>query len=918
MKTQSVKPIMIQDPIVQTRWFRSGKAPLALALALASGFAAQAADVLVPGMLKREFFAGGTRPGVVDGTLTTPTSVGALSTFDAPTGVADNYAQRISGFFIPATTGRYVFFIAADDDADLFVSTDETPAKKQLVASETQWSNQRQWLNTGDGTDNAGDPSTKRSDNSVGFLSLTAGKKYYIEGVHHEGGGGDNFAATFKLDTEDDPANGAASRFTGSVIAANLPAGTVSITGQPAAISTIEGVTATFSVKVDSTGIVAPAFQWRKNGSDIAGATSASYTTPLLTLGDNGGKYSVKVTVPGAEAISSEVVLSVSTDTLAPEIVSAGGIRKGTGFEVGIIFNEAIDAASVVAANFSLSSGTVTAARHVPNSSGNKSLENGVVLTTTGLSAGASGTVTVKNVADKKGNKIGTASAPFKVSKMTWAALGNEPAEYPAAAIAVGDDGFNVNSGGNAFWNTTDDVTFVYEEITGDFDKVAVVEYQDASSQWARAGLHARDSLGSLDTEAARYQQVHVNPSIKADGGASNNSWETNRRLNKGGATSGSNGGGTLTYPNGWVRLARTGDIIRMGRSYDGVTWYWFDPTNFNPADGSNADGPLAAKLFVGPVFGPENGNLDAAVRKNWAARFRKYGDFQPDKARGAQAYAIGINFDDDDVSSWMGPKEVAGVDSIAQSNWNTVAPVGTSAEAASLVADVNGAAQTSSAKVEWVSNNLWASTGRGEENNVLTGSDWQLMKGYLDTGGSTTSKVTITGIPTQLTGGNGYDVVVYAMGGVPNRGGGFRVTDASGTELKPVVLVAGKALPTKFMEAKAGADPAVHADGNYILFRGLKAASIIVEGSTENGWGIGGAPRAPINAVQLVPAGAIDAVVSKPEIAIARDAGGVKLTFKGTLQKASAPNGPYADVAGATSPRVIATSEAAAFYRTR
>lgn len=908
----------MQNTDVITRWARAGRAQIALSLVLAAGFAAQAADVLTSGVLKREFFAGATRAGVEDGSVTTPTTIGVLTSFDAPTGVADNYTQRISGFFIPPSNGKYIFFVSADDDADLFVSTDENPANKVLVASEVQWSNQRQWLNTGDGTDNAGDPGTKRSDNSVGAIQMTANKRYYIEGVQHEGGGGDNFAATFKLDTQDDPANGSASAFTGKVIAASLPAGTVTITTQPVAVTTIEGVTATFSVVVTSTGVVAPAYQWSKNGAEISGASAASYTTPILALGDSGAKYSVKIVVPGADVSSSEVVLTVAGDTIAPAIVSAGGIRKGAGVEVGVIFDEAIDAASVVAGNFSLSSGTVTAARHLPNSSGNKSLQSGVVLTATGLAAGASGTVTVKNVADKKGNKIGTASAPFKVSNMTWAALGNEDPAFPAAAIAVGDDGFNVNSGGNAFWNTTDDVTFVYEEITGNFDKVAQVEYQDASSQWARAGLHARESLGSLAEEASRFQNSHVNPSAKTDGGASNNSWETNRRLNKGGATTSSSGGGALSYPNGWVRLARTGDVIRMGRSYDGVTWYWFDPTNFNPADGSNADGPLTAKMFVGLVFGPENGNLDAALRQLWTARFRKYGDINPNKAHGAQTYAIGINFDDDDVSAWVGPKEIAGVASVAQSNWNSLPATGSSAEAVALSADVNSAPQTTTAKVEWVSNNTWASTGRGEENNGFSGSDWQLLKGYLDTGNATTSKVTLTGIPSQLTGATGgYDVVVYALGGVPDRGGGFRITDASGTELKAPVLVIGPAMPKDFVEAKPGADPAVHAAGTYVVFRGLKAASIVVEGSTENGWGIGGAPRAPINAIQLVPNGAVDAVVSKPTIAIARDAAGAKITFTGTLQKATSVTGPFADVMGATSPAVV-SGGAAAFYRTR
>jgi len=54
-------------------------------------------------------------------------------------------------------------------------------------------------------------------------------------------------------------------------------------------------------------------------------------------------------------------------------------------------------------------------------------------------------------------------------------------------------------------------------------------------------------------------------------------------------------------------------------------------------------------------------------------------------------------------------------------------------------------------------------------------------MTGYLDTGAATATTVNINNIPDALTS-KGYDVYVYALGGVPNKGGGYRITDASGT----------------------------------------------------------------------------------------------------------------------------------------
>jgi len=891
-----------------SRWLAG--AALGAGLALSTG--AQAADVFAPGVMKVEYFT--ALNGVDINTLldstkyqnNQPDAVEYTTSFITRNGYGDNYGARVSGFITPSEAGDYDFFIRADDQAQLYLSTDDKVANAVLIAEEISGCCQA--------FQEPGVPETTAAP-----ITLAANKRYAVYGVMKEGGGGDWFEVTWRK-TTDTTASGNLRPLAGSVIGALAPAGTVAITDQPDAVATIEGVYATFSVASSHTGVAAPAYQWRKNGADIAGATGTTYKTPLLVLGDNGAKYTVKVSVPGAEIISSEVLLTVAADNIPPKIASAAGVKKGAGIEVGVIFDESVDASTVVAANFKLSSGTVSGVRHVLNSSGKESLEDGAVLTTTGLTQGTAYQLTVTGVKDAKGNAMAATTVPINISTMTWVALGNEAPEFPAAAIAVGDNGFNVNAGGSAFWGTQDDVTFVYEEITGDFDKVARVEYQDASSQWARTGLHARDSLVGAGEEASRFQNTHVNPTIKADGSASNYSYETNRRLNKGGATSGSGGGGTPMYPNAWVRLRRAGDVMHMYRSADAITWFQLGISDFNPADGSNPDGPLAAKMYVGPVFGPENGNLPEAFRENWAARFRDYGNYMPNKARGSQAYSIGVAFarsEPNNAGSWMGSSEIAGAAPVAQANWNNVDGANSDESGPkTLKAEVAGAAQNTTATIEWSSPNTWSSTGRGEENNVLTGSDRQLMVGYLDTGSATTTKLTVKALPSQLTGGNGYDVVVYTLGGVAGRGGGFRLTDLAGTEIKPVVLaLSPDKAPTLTMVSPTNAT--VHASGTWVVFKGLKVNEFILEGSTENGWGLSATPRAGINALQLVaPTGVTDSVT--PEVAIARTATGATITFKGTLQKASSVNGTYTDVAGATSPFAVTANEAGAFYRTR
>ena len=71
------------------------------------------------------------------------------------------------------------------------------------------------------------------------------------------------------------------------------------------------GKTAKFSVT--ATGFKPfQAYQWRKNGINIAGATGASYTTPPTTPADNGSLFSVVVNNSIGSVTSSDAVLTVN------------------------------------------------------------------------------------------------------------------------------------------------------------------------------------------------------------------------------------------------------------------------------------------------------------------------------------------------------------------------------------------------------------------------------------------------------------------------------------------------------------------------------------------------------------------------------------------------------------------------------
>jgi hypothetical protein len=81
------------------------------------------------------------------------------------------------------------------------------------------------------------------------------------------------------------------------------------ITTQPATQTVCEGSPVTFTVGALGTGTIS--YQWRYNGSPIAGATSSSYTIPTLAM-SNAGVYSVVVTATCGSVTSSNATLTVN------------------------------------------------------------------------------------------------------------------------------------------------------------------------------------------------------------------------------------------------------------------------------------------------------------------------------------------------------------------------------------------------------------------------------------------------------------------------------------------------------------------------------------------------------------------------------------------------------------------------------
>ena len=135
------------------------------------------------GRLTREYWNGldGT-PDITHIPLgTLPTSVSFVTLFEGPDpNVYDSYGQRLRGYVTAPSTGKYVFWIASDDHGELWLSTTDSPGQKEKIASVDNWTNYRDW----------GASASQQSRQ----IQLEAGKRYYIEALQKEGGGGDHLS----------------------------------------------------------------------------------------------------------------------------------------------------------------------------------------------------------------------------------------------------------------------------------------------------------------------------------------------------------------------------------------------------------------------------------------------------------------------------------------------------------------------------------------------------------------------------------------------------------------------------------------------------------------------------------------------------------------------------------------------------
>src|ERR1035437_9986538 len=313
-----------------------------------------------------------------------------------PFNLANDYGSLVRGFIEAPQTGQYTFWLQAVDTGELWLSSNEDPAGKTLIAQNGLMLGQ-------DPNDWFISPNQQSAP-----LSLVQGQKYYFELLQKKDNDGTEDSGSVAWLLPD-------GTFQGPISATNLwpfpvnltdpsyPAITtapqvldnyngVPVDTLPPTVSVVDGGATDLTVTVEASQ---PAtVQWYSNNVAIPNANLLTYHLAKVASALNGAVYSVKIQNGLGQATAS-TTLSVQADPAAPTLVDALSLANAAG-DVAVVFSKSVDpATATVTGNYAFTpTVSITGARM------GASL-NTVLLQTAGLTAGTAYSLTVNKVRDR-------------------------------------------------------------------------------------------------------------------------------------------------------------------------------------------------------------------------------------------------------------------------------------------------------------------------------------------------------------------------------------------------------------------------------------------------------------------------------------------------------------------------------------
>jgi hypothetical protein len=446
-------------------------------------------------------------------------------------------------------------------------------------------------------------------------------------------------------------------------ITVNPPAVAPSIATQPSNQTVTAGQTATFSVSASGTAPLG--YQWKKNGANITGATSSSYTTPATTTADSGSTFSVVVTNSAGSATSNNATLTVNAAAVAPSITSQPANQSVTAGQMatfsvgasgtaplsyqwrknGLYITGATSSSYTTPATTTADSGS-TFSVVVTNSAGNATSNNATLTVNPAAvapsitSQPASQTVTAGQTAMFSVTASGTAPLGYQWKKNGANITGATSGSYTTPATTTADSGstFSVvvtNSAGSATSNNA--------SLTVNAAAVAPSVTSQPASQTVTAGQTATFGVSATGTAPMSYQWRKNGTNVT---GATSSSYSTPATTttdsgstfsvvisNSAGSVSSNNA--TLTVNQGapvapsittqpisqTVTAGQTATFSVLARGTAPLSYQWRKTgTNISGANASSYTTPVSTTSDSGSIFSVVVSNSAGSVTSNSAS----------------------------------------------------------------------------------------------------------------------------------------------------------------------------------------------------------------------------------------------------------------------------------------------------------
>src|SRR5664280_2588201 len=309
----------------------------------------------------------------------------------------------------------------------------------------------------------------------------------------------------------------------GAVLTVNAATVAPAFTTQPTSQTVTAGAAMSFTAAAG--GTPAPTYQWRKNGANLTGATSASYTIASVAMGD-AGTYTVVATNSAGAVTSNGAVLTVNAAAVAPafttqptsQTVTAGAAVTFTAAaggtpapayqwqKNGANLTEATGASYTIASVAMGDAGTYTV---VATNSAGSVTSNGAVLTVNAATVApafttqpTSQTVTAGAAVTFTAAAGGTPAPAYQSQKNITNLTGATSASYTIASVAMGDAGtYTVVA-----TNSAGSVTSNGAVLTVNAAAVAPAFTTQPTSQTVTAGAAVTFTAAAGGTPAPAYQ----------------------------------------------------------------------------------------------------------------------------------------------------------------------------------------------------------------------------------------------------------------------------------------------------------------------------------------------------------------------------------------------------------------------------